>query len=249
MIYAIGDIHGENELLNRLLASIPRQPFEKLIFLGDYIDRGPDSPGVVASVLREKAQNPDKTILLWGNHEDMAAGAYGLPDAAGWVNQQKEIVEGTWLSNGGGYTRRQFDQVDNLSGEVPENFYMLTSHLEPWHRDEKTGVYFVHGGIPPGVTPEETCVPGRVAFDSMDLWNLLWFRPTSSPTQHLGRQIVCGHTPQTSTYHPLRLGDHLIIDTGCVYGGPLTCLGIDEGTGLCTIWQSWPNGAVTRRAL
>ena len=248
MIYAIGDIHGEHDLLKRLLIEIPRTPREKLIFLGDYIDRGPDSPGVVRLVLEEKAKAPETTILLWGNHEDMAAGAYGLPDAAGWVYQQQKTVEGTWLSNGGGYTRRQYDAVDKASGVVPAGLQELFAQLVPWHRDEASGIYFVHGGIPANVTPEESCVPGPNA-DPMDIWNLFWFRPKANPTQRLGRQIVCGHTPQTSTYHPCQLGDHLIIDTGCVYGGPLTCLGIDEGTGVCTIWQSWPNGAVTRRVL
>ena len=69
MLYAIGDIHGERDLLEELLASLPLRDEDRLLFVGDYVDRGPDSRGVVDTLLRVQKERP--CVFLLGNHESM----------------------------------------------------------------------------------------------------------------------------------------------------------------------------------
>ena len=67
MLYAIGDIHGRLDKLDALLAMLPLQPGDRLVFLGDYVDRGPDSRGVVARLIEVADAYPCEFLL--GNHE------------------------------------------------------------------------------------------------------------------------------------------------------------------------------------
>ena len=79
LTYAIGDIHGRFDLLTTLLAQIEHHCAgrgRKIVFLGDYIDRGPDSAGVVATVRKLQAREPDAIVCLKGNHEDLMLKAY-----------------------------------------------------------------------------------------------------------------------------------------------------------------------------
>ena len=69
MIYAIGDIHGESEKLRELIASLPLEAGDELIFLGDYVDRGPDPSGVIDTLLELEQSHP--CVFLLGNHESM----------------------------------------------------------------------------------------------------------------------------------------------------------------------------------
>ena len=69
MLYAIGDIHGESELLEELLASLQIRDGDRLVFVGDYVDRGPDSKGVVETLL--SLQEERDCVFLLGNHESM----------------------------------------------------------------------------------------------------------------------------------------------------------------------------------
>ena len=69
-LYAIGDIHGQRGMLEILFEKVPFQEDDEIIFIGDYIDRGPDSRGVVETVLEFKLTHP-KTTFLRGNHEDL----------------------------------------------------------------------------------------------------------------------------------------------------------------------------------
>ena len=79
LTYAIGDIHGRLDLLTALLAQIEQHRAGRdrtIVFLGDYIDRGPDSAGVVATVRKLQAREPDAIVCLKGNHEDLMLKAY-----------------------------------------------------------------------------------------------------------------------------------------------------------------------------
>src|SRR5215210_552236 len=79
LTYAIGDIHGRLDLLTILLAQIEQHRAGRdrtIVFLGDYIDRGPDSAGVIATVRRLQAREPDAIVCLKGNHEDLMLKAY-----------------------------------------------------------------------------------------------------------------------------------------------------------------------------
>ena len=80
MLYAIGDIHGELEKLDELLALLTIEPGDKLIFLGDYIDRGPDSPGVIERLIELRERHD--CVFLLGNHESMFLDFLGWTDDA-----------------------------------------------------------------------------------------------------------------------------------------------------------------------
>ncbi len=133
-IYAIGDIHGEKDLLDeihhRILADSAERPGDKLaVYLGDYIDRGPDSRGVVATLIERPLPFP--AVFLMGNHEDLCLGSDRL----------------TWMFNGGGETERSY------GGPV------LDEH-KAWMRGLRTSYrhgpwLFVHAGIDPRRPLEE----------------------------------------------------------------------------------------------
>ncbi len=95
MLYAIGDIHGEREMLEELLDRLPLEPDDRLVFIGDYIDRGPDSKGVV-DLLVEVARERACTFLL-GNHESM------FLDFIGWRGEAY-FGGDAFLVNGGDRT-------------------------------------------------------------------------------------------------------------------------------------------------
>jgi serine/threonine protein phosphatase 1 len=128
VIYAIGDIHGEKAMLDemhrRILVDAENRPGDKLaVYLGDYIDRGPDSAGVVATLMN--SQLPFPTICLLGNHEDLCLG-----------NNRY-----LWLRNGGDETEASY------GGNVEESHKAWMRGLPLSHRVGKW--FFVHAGIDP----------------------------------------------------------------------------------------------------
>lgn len=210
-VYAIGDVHGCADRLERLLrlitddASAAPEPHRRLIFLGDYVDRGPDSRGAIDRVL---ASTPllAETVALMGNHEAMMLAALDRPGDAEAVS--------LWLANGAPATLASYG-VDlslpaarwaNHVGETHLGFLrrLTRSHVE--------GAYmFVHAGIRPGVP---------IALQ--DERDLMWIRePFLSSQDDHGVVVVHGHTPMREpVVRPNRIG----IDTGAVYGGRLTAL-------------------------
>jgi len=104
-VWAIGDIHGEAGMLNTLLNALPRAEGDYTVFIGDYIDRGEDSAGAVARVLAEYDRAPDHTILLWGNHEDMAASHFGVRGDSRGREPKHLRVEGQGVRPLGGHQR------------------------------------------------------------------------------------------------------------------------------------------------
>jgi len=129
--YVIGDIHGCANVLKKLLKLI--EDFDQLIFIGDYIDRGPSSKEVLDIVMNlEKNYN---VVALKGNHEEMCVDAYRRRDFF------------TWMYNAGADTANSFD------GEVPENYLIWMKDL-PFKYENDLG-YFVHGGMMPGVSFKE----------------------------------------------------------------------------------------------
>ncbi len=141
MLYAIGDIHGEREMLEELLERLPLEPDDRLVFIGDYIDRGPDSKGVV-DLLVEVARERACTFLL-GNHESM------FLDFIGWRGEAY-FGGDAFLVNGGDRTLASYGYFDFESPE-PEKLELPREHegfyrsLKLFHLD---GDYlFVHAGI------------------------------------------------------------------------------------------------------
>ena len=219
-IWAIGDVHGQAAMLEELLGALPRTPNDTTVFLGDYLDLGPDSKRVVEIALEQQG-----AILLWGNHEDMAAFSLGepYPSRIGY-----DPVD--WYRNGGWETCESYDlkPEDALPTTCPEALKTLFSRLQTFWQDPQTGIYFVHAGIPPGKSPE-----------NCDAETLLWDRESLGRLDKSGRFYVCGHTPQREG-RPWVLPDKICLDTAAAYGGPLSALQLPERN----LYQSFPDGHV-----
>ncbi len=222
-LYAIGDVHGCYDMLTetheKIAADLAGRPVadHRIIHIGDYTDRGADSAGVVERLAR-MSEADKRVICLCGNHDALFTGFLSDPAEYG----------PTWLSNGGGATLRSYGVTPSrslfgfdyhrLSGQ-------LAQALPPVHRAFLSALpltagfgdyLFVHAGIRPGVPLE-----------AQDPEDLIWIREDFlwDGSDH-GVVVVHGHTP---AHAPEVLPNRINIDTGAVYGGPLTCLAL-EGT-------------------
>jgi serine/threonine protein phosphatase 1 len=217
LTYAIGDIHGCSDLLESLLERIEAHSDGRphsLVFLGDYIDRGLDSAGVLRTVRRLHWNDPERITCLIGNHESMLLAALQVPGAAD-----------LWLRNGGGTTLASFglDAIEDVPGDVLDWIEALPSV----HADAER--WYVHAGFRPGCTPPDP-----------DLKNRLWIRePFLSEDCDFGRHVVHGHTPQLSGQPELR-PHRTNLDTGAVYGGALTAGVFAPGQGPAVAYLSVP---------
>ncbi len=221
MLYAVGDIHGESEMLSELLGKLPLGPGDRVVFVGDYVDRGPDSKGVVDKLIAFSQTHVCEFLL--GNHESM------FLDFLGW--QGSEYFGGdAFLMNGGDRTLASYDYFRQIGPGKPE-FALPRGHedffrrLKLYHRE---GDYlFLHAGI------------GRDLLGETDIdWalkrahteDLLWDRASADLPHALGVTIVYGHTPGAD--FPVRWNPpfSIGIDTGAVYGGRLTAIRLPDET-------------------
>jgi serine/threonine protein phosphatase 1 len=209
-LFAIGDIHGCVAELARLLDAIPAAAGDTIAFVGDYIDRGPDSRGVIDLLLGWRTRTPARTVFLRGNHEDMALGFLGRGGQWGEA----------WLRNGGTAALRSYG-IDSYMHRSEVGARLPPAHVEFMAATELRlawGDYrVVHAGIRPGLS-----------WDAQRSEDLLWIREEFLDHPHeLGATVVFGHTPHRRVVVglPYKLG----IDTGCVYGGALTCVALPEG--------------------
>ena len=248
-VWAIGDIHGYADLLQNLTTEIFKHfgPEDTLVFLGDYIDRGPDSAGVISQVKLFKENLGSQCIALWGNHEDMAAAALGLPSPCGF---SQGMAAGTWRSNGGDITLETCRQMHDY--DFAEAFADFIPLLDLFWRDtvETTAKapgerIFVHAGVPLGKTPEGLAaqLEPDSAWAMTGAESLLWARPQVAEMFDKSRLVVCGHT---SSKVPVNNFGFIRIDTGIYKGGPLTALELSED-GSRVFWQADQHGGVTRK--
>jgi serine/threonine protein phosphatase 1 len=209
-VYAVGDVHG---CLDRLLAmheliagDLAARPADSavLVHLGDYVDRGPDSAGVIARLAAGSPLTKAPAINLMGNHEYMMLAAL--------VSGETSAIE-LWLANGGADSLSSWGvprsaRPKEWSSYLPKAHLVFLRDLAVYH--ELGGYLFVHAGIRPGIP-----------LDRQSRHDLLWIRePFLSSEQPFGPVIVHGHTPrQEPVIRPNRIG----IDTGAVMGGALTC--------------------------
>jgi len=209
--FVIGDIHGCSEELRHLVDALPFRPGDEVVFLGDYIDRGPDSSGVVSFLIELKVSlSENKLVFLKGNHEDMLLSYLELSGHHGKM----------FLLNGGRATVQSYGvSADNPSPNRLQTA-MPPAHLEFYQSLESyylTEPYLcVHAGIHPLKSLQEQTDE-----------ELLWIRdPFLHRSHNLPYTILFGHTPQHAVlYHlPYKIG----LDTGLVYGNMLTCLDTDE---------------------
>lgn len=206
----ISDIHGELGKFNKLLQQAEYDAGkDQLILLGDYVDRGPNSKGVISRVMELKDQG---AIVLRGNHDDMMVAAVDNEPGA-WER---------WAKNGAIHTLKSYDLSIN-SMEVPQTgmFMEHVSFIKELNYYYKSdGHIFVHAGVDPDVPIGET-----------DPATLVWIREAFHLGYHGKETIVFGHTP-TAHLHGKKDangvyfgGNNIIgIDGSAVFGGNLNCL-------------------------
>ncbi len=200
-VFAIGDIHGCLGKLEQMIAAIDfDEKRDSLVFIGDYIDRGPDSKGVVDYVIDLKIR-AKKVMCLQGNHEQMLLNYICR-------GEDKDL----FLFNGGRATLASYgvgELGDGKAITLPDNHMEFFQSLLPYYETEKN--IFVHAGLRPGVSLEEQ--------KSEDLY---WIRDEFIDSSYdFGKVVVFGHTRMV---RPLIQPNKIGIDTGAVYGGFLTCV-------------------------
>jgi serine/threonine protein phosphatase 1 len=199
-LFAIGDIHGCSQELATLIEKMNPKPNDTLVFLGDYIDRGGDSRGVIDIVIGLRSRC--RVVALKGNHESMFVDFLDHPESSG---------AGLFILNGGGTTLANYTTADG-GLEIPEDHVEFLKHLELYHEEE--GFFFVHAGVPEIPLKDLTPALHETAF----LWSRFPFLQSEYKWEKV---IVHGHTPVgQADFTPNRIN----IDTGCVYKGMLTAV-------------------------
>ncbi len=208
-IVAIGDIHGCVDSLKSLWKKLEPYADATHVFIGDYIDRGPDSKGVVDFLL--EVQNERKCIFLRGNHEEMLLDAY---ESGSNYN---------WMMNGGKTTLSSYGEGVTVDQIDPEHidFYQRTLLYY-----ETENYFFVHAGLPPGKTIEQSKSDPDAAH--FFLWGREHLNVFETPWE---KTVIFGHTPRP---YPIQKQQMIGIDTGCVYEklgyGKLTAVLLPETT-------------------
>ena len=208
MYYIIGDIHGYFKrlvgLLDRLLKRI--RPPDTVVFLGDYIDRGPQSYEVI-DFLIELSRTPTlNTVFLKGNHEDMFLKYLRGEDSAG-----------VYIINGGDATIRSYIANRGVF-ELPKHHGEFFNGLRLYYEGED--FIAVHAGLNPDTD----------RLEAQDEYDLLWIREKFfRKEKRWDKTVVFGHTPVAYISREGPVYDDLDrniigIDSGVIFGNPLTCL-------------------------
>ena len=203
--FVIGDVHGCSDQLEELLEVIrPDLTQDRLIMLGDYIDRGPQCHQALQTVIKlQRTFGREQVILLRGNHEQMAIDYLERNDCS-------------YLNNGGGITLADFRKHGDSLANYLDFFKNLPTHFEDDH------CIYVHAGIRPGIS-----------LAKQDDSDLLWIRSDfyGHPATE-SKTVVFGHTPTRNlnqTWQPYMNNGKIGIDTGCVYGGCLSAIEMENG--------------------
>ena len=235
--FVVGDVHGRCAQLQALIDLLPRDmSTDKLIFLGDLIDRGADVPGCVEHVRKLCRDNSERVICLLGNHEQMLLDFIDGRNAI-WIES----------STGGDQTYEQYTgkplrlQIEKdvetarqaITQSVPAEQLTFFRQLPLYHEDEFA--LYVHAGLESGKHPRDSTPHA-----------LLWTRDMDFYKSYQGKPCVFGHTP--TPFLPLRgrLGRHGIyvfhsaigIDTGYNVHSPLSCLSLPD----FALYQSFADG-------
>jgi serine/threonine protein phosphatase 1 len=195
--FVVGDIHGCNETFSRLLDVIGLSRTDTLYLLGDLVDRGPDSKGVIETIIQMLRGGLDIRPIR-GNHEEMLL----LAERTGVF---EDLLE--WLHNGGVATLRNYG-VDHPK-DIPSDHLAFLDGL-PYYR--MTSQYlFVHAGLDFSLG-DPLSVAGRTA--------MLWTREDKVNSRKIGgRTLVTGHTTQSLEAIQRSLTTkHIVTDNGCCLG-------------------------------
>ena len=209
-LIAIGDIHGCAASLEALIEAIDPTDDDHLLFVGDYIDRGPDSKGVIDQLL--VLQDEYECTFLRGNHEALMldyldVGAFNL-----------------WRINGGITTMQSYISENGSEVTIPEAHETFVRKTKMYHETED--FFFVHAGLKADLSIEEN-------LDRFGEEVFLWERSHLDADDFAwDKTVVCGHTPQGT---PVNRDKLMMIDTGCVYHeqpemGTLTAVRLPERT-------------------
>lgn len=199
--FVIGDIHGCAKALRTLIETIAPRAEDELVFLGDYVDRGPDSRDVVDQVI--DLHDQCRVVALRGNHEIMLMGVAlgGLDDTV-------------WLANGGKATVTSYN---GCLSKIPAQHLNFFQDLVPYY--EMSDTICVHAGYHHELAMHEQD-------DATTYWNHLT-HPLPRP-HYSGKRVFIGHTPQADG-NVLDRGHVVCIDTYCFGGGFLTAYEIESG--------------------
>lgn len=228
-LFAVGDIHGRNDLLRPLLAAISQASHGArrsiAVFLGDYVDRGPDSRGVIDSLLQFRRSGVAEVRFLRGNHDDTVLQFLEDPR-----------IGPTWIDYGGGATLESYgvplpaSRHDEAGWEATRRAFaerLPPEHLrffrELAHATSHGDYFFAHAGARPGV-----------ALEQQSQHDLMWIRDAFLKSKASWQKVVVhGHTPEeAAVVSERRIG----LDTGAYATGRLTAA-ILEDSG-CRLLQS-----------
>ncbi len=212
----IGDIHGCLRALTGVIDAAGPARGDHLIFLGDYVDRGPDSRGVIDYLLALARRHT--VIALAGNHEELMLAAREGPQ-----------MLRMWTLSGGDATLASYRGGVSFSDAlkaVPDEHWRFIETCGDYH--ETASHLFVHGYVDP-----------QLSMAQQEPTVLRWQKFVDPKPHFSGKTVICGHTAQRDG-NPVNRGHAICIDT-CVYGGGwLTCMDVDTGR----LWQANQQGAM-----
>ena len=213
---AVGDIHGCARAFDQLLEAIDLRPEDKLITLGDYVDKGPNSNAVLEQLLYLYKNH--QLIPLKGNHELMMLDAF-----------QSNKNDDFWIKIGGKATLESYPQMneDDPLLNIPDDHWdFVKQHCLDYY--ETDNHIFVHANLDP-----------HLPLHKQSGHDLFWQKLYPRRSHYSGKTVVCGHTSQKDGC-PVNMGHQICIDTWAYGQGWLTCLDVDTGK----IWQTNQKGEV-----
>lgn len=196
-VFAIGDIHGCPSTLTKLYDILINDGLDPekdiVVFLGDYIDRGPDTPAVIEQLIKWQNLYPHWKFLM-GNHEHLCYDAI--------VTHNATYPEGTWEYNGGWQTIAQYGGIHN----IPRT-HMDFLFKSPVFFYETEDYFFVHGGLSPDMSIEE---------NKEYIFDILWIRNQFINSDYdWGKKVIFGHTPKrrNGNFKPIVQPNKIGLDT------------------------------------
>jgi serine/threonine protein phosphatase 1 len=218
-VYAVGDIHGRLDLLERMLEKIAGHaaetpyPRNVLVFLGDYVDRGPASKAVVERLAHLHISDW-QIVCLRGNHDQAVLDFLNSPQSyRAWRDYGAAETLYSY-----GVSPPLFDRMEDIAAAhaafgavLPPAHRKFFSNLEYFHVEG--GYMFVHAGVRPGI-----------ALDRQLPEDLMWIREDFlEADQRLKKVIVHGHSPTSA---PQRLSHRIAVDTGAYATGCLSAVAL-----------------------
>ena len=237
-LIAIGDIHGQRSKLYDLLHQIHPDLKDQIVFLGDYVDRGPNSKGVVDDLIDFKVSFP-QTIFIRGNHDQLFLDVLSYSGLSSLVPLRKQSEKyrrkmsgypdlQCWKDNGGEATQKSYraefvygpqaNGYVNLGADIPQSHIKFLETTRLYF--EKDRFLFVHAGI-----------NKNMPLADQDPYVLMWDRDLDGGPK--GKTLVVGHTPSPEG-EPLIADDLIMIDTGAGWDGLLTALDLLSGQ----VWKA-----------